>query len=159
MDSSNTTKIGLFQLVMLTLGSLIGSGWLFGSWEASKVAGPAAIISWIVGGLVIATIAYNYIELGTMFPEAGGMSKYAQYSHGPMLGFIASWANWISLITLIPIEAVAAVQYMSSWPWSFAKWTHGFLANGKITTPGLLMVFVFIIIFTFIKLLVSEFTR
>lgn len=151
MDSSNTTKIGLFQLVMLTLGSLIGSGWLFGSWEASKVAGPAAIISWVVGGLVIATIAYNYIELGAMFPEAGGMSKYAQYSHGPMLGFIASWANWISLITLIPIEAVAAVQYMSSWPWSFAKWTHGFLKNGTITTPGLLMVFVFIIVFTLLN--------
>lgn len=42
------------------------------------------------------------------------MSKYAQYSHGPMLGFIAAWANWISLVTLVPMEAVAAVQYMSS---------------------------------------------
>ncbi|GAF35564.1 amino acid transporter [Lentilactobacillus farraginis DSM 18382 = JCM 14108] len=104
MDSDKTTKIGLFQLVMLTLGSLIGSGWLFGSWEASRIAGPAAIISWVIGGAVIAAIAYDYVELGAMFPEAGGMSKYAQYSHGPLLGFISSWANWISLITLIPIE-------------------------------------------------------
>ncbi len=97
---------------MLGLGSLIGSGWLFGSWEATKVAGPAAIISWFVGAVIIGVIAYNYIELGTMLPESGGMSKYAQYTHGSLLGFIASWANWISLITLIPIEAVAAVQYM-----------------------------------------------
>lgn len=78
MDSKNTTKIGLFQLVMLTLGSLIGSGWLFGSWEATKIAGPAAIISWVIGGIVIAAIAYDYVEIGAMFPEAGGMSRYAQ---------------------------------------------------------------------------------
>ena len=87
---------------MLGLGSLIGSGWLFGSMESASVAGPAAIFSWIIGFVVIGVIAYNYIELGTMFPESGGMSKFAQYSHGSLVGFIASWANWISLITLIP---------------------------------------------------------
>ncbi|GAO99656.1 APC family permease [Fructobacillus ficulneus] len=144
-------KIGLLQLVLLGLGSLIGSGWLFGSWEATRVAGPAAIISWVIGAVVIGVIAYTYIELGTMFPQSGGMSKFAQYSHGSLLGFIASWANWVSLITLIPIEAVAAVQYMSTWPWKWANWTHHFLSDGKITTPGLMIVFGFIIIFTLLN--------
>lgn len=151
MEKNSTHKINLFHLVMLGLGSLIGSGWLFGSWEAAGVAGPAAIISWIIGALVIGAIAYNYVELGTMFPESGGMSKFAQYSHGPLLGFIASWANWISLITIIPIEAVAAVQYMSSWPWQWASFTHRFLADGVITNTGLLVVFLFIIIFTLLN--------
>ncbi|SUP59187.1 L-aspartate transporter [Weissella viridescens] len=64
-------KMGLFQIVMLSLGALIGSGWLFGSWEATKVAGPAAIISWVIGAVVIGAIAYNYVELGTMFPQSG----------------------------------------------------------------------------------------
>lgn len=64
-------KIGLLQLVLLGLGSLIGSGWLFGSWEATRVAGPAAIISWVIGAVVIGVIAYTYIELGTMFPQSG----------------------------------------------------------------------------------------
>ncbi|MEJ6399703.1 APC family permease [Nicoliella lavandulae] len=144
-------KIGLFQIVMLGLSSIIGSGWLFGSWEASKVAGPAAIISWVIGAIVIGSIAFNYIELGTMFPESGGMSKYAQYSHGSLLGFIAAWANWVSLVTLIPIEAVAAVQYMSSWPWSWANWTRGFLSNGEITNEGLFIVFLFILVFTLLN--------
>ncbi|WP_034526456.1 APC family permease [Secundilactobacillus oryzae] len=144
-------KISLFQTVMLALGSLIGSGWLFGSWEASKIAGPASIISWIIGGAVIGIIAYTYIELGAMFPQSGAMSKYAQYSHGPLLGFIAAWANWVSLVTLIPIEAVAAVQYMSTWPWKWANWTHQFIDNGSVTTEGLLLVFVFIIIFTLLN--------
>ena len=56
-----------------------------------------------------------------MFPQSGGMSNYAQYTHGSLLGFIAAWANWVSLVTIIPIEAVSAVQYMSSWPWDWAK--------------------------------------
>ena len=56
-----------------------------------------------------------------MFPQSGGMSNYAQYTHGSLLGFIAAWANWVSLVTIIPIEAVSAVQYMSSWPWEWAK--------------------------------------
>lgn len=150
-SNKENNKIGLFQLVMLALGSLIGSGWLFGSWEAAAVAGPAAILSWVIGGLIIGIIAYNYIELGTMFPESGGMSKYAQYSHGSLVGFIASWANWISLVTLLPIEAVAAVQYMASWPWQWASFTHGFLADGRITSQGLLVVFAFIIIFTLLN--------
>lgn len=71
---------------------------------ASSAAGPAAILSWIIGFIVIGTISYNYIEIGTMFPQSGGMSNYAQYSHGSLLGFIAAWANWVSLVTIIPIE-------------------------------------------------------
>lgn len=144
-------KMSLFSLVMLGLSSIIGSGWLFGAWEATTVAGPAAVLSWIVGAIVIGTIAFNYIELGTMFPESGGMSHYAQYTHGSLLGFIASWANWISLVTIIPIEAVAAVQYMSSWPWSWANWTNRFMDGNTISTKGLLVVFLFMVIFTLLN--------
>ncbi|MCM3519564.1 APC family permease [Staphylococcus xylosus] len=148
-DESN--KINLPQLVLLGLGSLIGSGWLFGAWEASSIAGPAAIISWIIGFVVIGSIAYNYIEIGTMFPQSGGMSNYAQYTHGSLLGFIASWANWVSLVTIIPIEAVSAVQYMSSWPWSWAKFTTGLMKDGSISNSGLMAVFVIIIIFSLLN--------
>ena len=144
-------QISLFSGVMLALSSLIGSGWLFGSGAAARVAGPSAIISWVIGAVVMIMIAFNYVELGTMFPESGGMSRFAQYSHGSLLGFIAAWANWVSLITLIPIEAVACVQYMSSWPWAWANWTAQFMHNGVITTKGLLLVFAIMIIFTLIN--------
>ncbi|MDU0443670.1 APC family permease [Staphylococcus haemolyticus] len=150
-QNNNEGKINLVQLVLLGLGSLIGSGWLFGAWEASSAAGPAAILSWIIGFIVIGTISYNYIEIGTMFPQSGGMSNYAQYSHGSLLGFIAAWANWVSLVTIIPIEAVSAVQYISSWPWEWAKPTSALMHNGSISTTGLFAVYVIIIIFTLLN--------
>ena len=143
-QNNNEGKINLVQLVLLGLGSLIGSGWLFGAWEASS-AGPT-ILSWIIGFIVIGTISYNYIEIGTMFPQSGGMSNYAQYSHGSLLGFIAAWANWVSLVTIIPIEAVS--QYISSWPWDWAKPTSALMHNGSISTTGL-FVYVIIIIFLY----------
>ena len=43
--------------------------------------------------IVILFIALPYSELGAMIPEAGGMVKYTQYSHGDFVGFIAAWAN------------------------------------------------------------------
>lgn len=144
-------RISLFSGVMLALSSLIGSGWLFGSGAAARVAGPAAVISWVIGAVIMVLIAFNYVELGTMFPESGGMSRFAQYSHGPLLGFIAAWANWVSLITLIPIEAVACVQYMAGWPWRWANWTASFMRHGAITTRGLLVVYCFMIVFTLIN--------
>ncbi len=159
-NKSKSSKINLSQLVLLGLGSLIGSGWLFGAWEASSIAGPAAIISWIIGFIVIGTIAYNYVEIGTMFPQSGGMSNYAKYTNGSLLGFIAAWANWVSLVTIIPIEAVSAVQYMSSWPWDWAKPMGALMKDGSISTYGLFAVYIIITIFSLfnywsVKLLTS----
>ncbi len=56
-----------------------------------------------------------------MFPESGGMVRYGHYSHGSLVGFIAAWANWISIVSVIPVEAEASVQYMASWPWQWAQ--------------------------------------
>lgn len=140
-------RMGTFSLMMVGLGSMIGSGWLFGAWRAAQIAGPAAIISWVIGMVVILFIALSYSELGSMFPEAGGMVKYTQYSHGSFIGFIAGWANWIAIVSVIPVEAVASVQYMSSWPWEWAKWTSGLVKNGTLTGEGLAFASVLLLIY------------
>jgi hypothetical protein len=44
------------------------------------------------------------------------MVRYARYSHGALVGFISAWANWIAIVSVIPIEAEASIQYMSTWP-------------------------------------------
>lgn len=140
-------RMGTFALMMVGLGSIIGSGWLFGAWRAAQIAGPAAIFSWIIGMIVILFIGLSYSELGSMFPEAGGMVKYTQYSHGSFLGFIAGWANWIAIVSVIPVEAVASVQYMSSWPWEWARWTSDLVRDGKLTGEGLGIASVLLIIY------------
>ncbi|MBS0364346.1 MAG: APC family permease [Proteobacteria bacterium] len=131
------------------LGSIIGSGWLFGAWRAAGLAGPGAVWAWVIGAVVITTIALTYAELGAMFPESGGMVRYAHYSHGSLVGFIAAWSNWISIVSPIPVEAEASVQYMASWPW---PWAQGLFVqmpggHGELTPPGLAIAAALVIVY------------
>src|SRR5579885_1917329 len=113
--------VGAWALMFTGLGSIIGSGWLFGAWRAAQLAGPGAVWAWVIGAAIVLAIALTYAELGAMFPESGGMVRYGHYSHGSLVGFIAAWANWIAIVSVIPVEAEASVQYMSSWPWAWAQ--------------------------------------
>nr|WP_241024300.1 APC family permease [Burkholderia sp. Ac-20365] len=144
VKSSIQRHIGPFALMLTGLGSIIGSGWLFGAWKAAKIAGPAALCAWVIGAVVILAIALTYAELGAMFPESGGMVRYARYSHGALVGFISAWANWIAIVSVIPIEAEASIQYMSTWPY---EWAHNLFINSELTTPGLLLSAVLVVIY------------
>ncbi|VVE07954.1 APC family permease [Pandoraea anhela] len=137
-------NIGPFALMLTGLGSIIGSGWLFGAWKAAKIAGPAALLAWLIGAVVILAIALTYAELGAMFPESGGMVRYSRYSHGSLVGFIAAWANWIAIVSVIPIEAEASIQYMSTWPYD---WAHALFVDGTLTTSGLTLSALLVIVY------------
>jgi amino acid transporter len=93
------------------VGSMVGSGWLFGALYAAKLAGPAAIVAWILGGLMMLFIAFTFAELSTAFPVAGGMVQFAEYSHGPLLSFTIGWMVWLSSVVVAPVEALAMLQY------------------------------------------------
>jgi amino acid transporter len=60
--------VGLLPLFMVSAGSVIGSGWLLGTLNASEAAGPAAIISWVIGAILLIGIALVYAELGAAYP-------------------------------------------------------------------------------------------
>ena len=119
MSNENAIRrdVGAIALMFTGLGSIIGSGWLFGAWRAAQLAGPGAVYAWIIGAVVILFVAFTYAELGAMFPESGGAVRYGHYSHGTLVGFVAGWAAWIAIVSVVPVEAEASVQYMSSWPW------------------------------------------
>ena len=142
-------QVGAVALMFTGLGSIIGSGWLFGAWRAAQLAGPGAIGAWIIGAFVILLVALTYAELGAMFPESGGAVRYGHYSHGSLVGFFAGWSAWIAIVSVIPVEAEASVQYMSSWPfaWTHALYVHAAGGQGELTTAGLAICAVLIVIY------------
>jgi amino acid transporter len=142
-------QVGTFALMLTGLGSIIGSGWLFGAWRAAGLAGPAAIWAWVLGALIVTTVALTYAEVGAMFPESGGMVRYGHYSHGMLVGFIAAWSNWIAVVSVLPVEAEASVQYMASWPY---QWTHDLYVHlpdgrGELTLAGLAIAAALVIVY------------
>ncbi|MDN5755006.1 MAG: APC family permease [Micrococcaceae bacterium] len=118
LDRGLKPDIGKIGLLFTGVGSIIGSGWLFGAFEAASLVGPAAIISWILGAIMIIIVALNYAELGVMFPVAGGVIRFPHYSFGSFASYTSGWITWLAVAATVPIEVLAAVQYASSYlPW------------------------------------------
>jgi amino acid transporter len=158
MSNENAIRreVGAIGLMFTGLGSIIGSGWLFGAWRAGQLAGPGAVYAWIIGAVVIMFVAFTYAELGAMFPESGGAVRYGHYSHGSLVGFVAGWAAWIAIVSVIPVEAEASVQYMSSWPWDWAHWAHDLYRHkpngqGELTVGGLSISAVLVVVYFLIN--------
>jgi amino acid transporter len=148
-ESAIRRDVGAIALMFTGLGSIIGSGWLFGAWRAAQLAGPGAVYAWIIGAVVILFVAFTYAELGAMFPESGGAVRYGHYSHGTLVGFVAGWAAWIAIVSVVPVEAEASVQYMSSWPWDWAHalYVHAANGQGELSHAGLWISAVLIVIY------------
>src|ERR1700735_4070723 len=142
-------EVGTIALMFTGLGSIIGSGWRFGAGRGAQLAGPGAVYAWIIGAVVIMFVAINYAELGAMLPESGGAVRFGHYSHGALVGFVAGWAAWIAVVSVIPVEAEASVQYMSSWPWDWthALYVHAANGQGELSHAGLWIAAALVVIY------------
>ena len=84
-----------FGLLWISLTSMIGSGWLFGSLYSAHFAGPAAIIAWPLAGFLLLFVALSYAEIGTMFPQADNLAHLPFYTHGHLTSLILSGLTWL----------------------------------------------------------------
>jgi amino acid transporter len=103
--------VGIIGLLFASVGSIIGSGWLFGALNAAQAAGPAAIISWALGGFMILLIALVYAERGTMFPLSGGVVRFPHLAFGSFASYTAGWITRPAAATVATIEVEGALQY------------------------------------------------
>ncbi len=108
-------EFGRIGVLFASIGSVIGSGWLLGALNATKVAGPAAIISWVVGALAVMLLALIHAELGGMHPVAGGVARFPHYAFGSLVGYGMGWIYWLGSVTLAPVETEAALQYADKY--------------------------------------------
>ena len=72
-------KVGLRGMTLVSLGSIIGSGWLFGALGAAKLAGGGgSLLTWIFGALVLLLLALVHAELGSTYrsPAEQRASRY-----------------------------------------------------------------------------------
>ena len=141
-------EVGLVPLFMVSAGSVIGSGWLLGTLNASEVAGPAAIVSWIIGAILLIGIALVYAELGSTYPISGGTARFTWIHAGTLGGFFCGTFSYLQAVAIAPIEVEASIGYMN------AKWWHG-LENSQslLTGKGLVVGVAAMFLFTALNLL------
>lgn len=114
-DKKLRRELSTIDLLFLSLGGIIGSGWLFAASGAAVITGPAAILSWIVGGVIILFVALVYAEIGSMLPRSGGIVRYAGYSHGGLAGYMFGWAYFLSAVSVPAVEAEAVITYAGTY--------------------------------------------
>jgi amino acid transporter len=105
--------ISTTNLLIVSAGSMVGSGWLFSPYISAQIAGSNSLISWIIATIFMLFIALPLCELGTMFPISGGMANYPTFTHGKEVGFLFAWTSWLSYVVMTPIEIQAILQYAS----------------------------------------------
>jgi APA family basic amino acid/polyamine antiporter len=101
-------SLGAFQLTMLGVGAIIGTGIFVLTAEAAQKAGPAMMISFIIAGFVCAVAALCYAEMASMVPVSGSAYTYSYAVMGEMLAWMVGWA-------LVLEYAVAAGAVSVGW--------------------------------------------
>ncbi len=136
-------EMGFIGAAWASMTSLIGSGWLFGSWKGAYSAGTSAILAWVIGGIAIILLALVHAELGGMYPVSGGTARFPHFSFGSVAGISFGFFSWVQAITVAPIECFAVMQYL-------AYYWHGLFntTTGEVTGSGFAMSILLMAIFT-----------
>ncbi len=138
-------SISTFGLLLTSISAIIGSGWLFSAFYTSSIAGPAASLSWILGGFFVVIVAFVFAEICSMLPVSGSSTRIPQYTHGMTVSFMFAWMIWLSYLALMATEVQSVIQYSSFY---FPSLTH---VNGGLTTTGFLTAFVLMLLVSFIN--------
>ncbi len=100
--------LGFTSVVGILVGTVIGSGiFVAPNRIASLVASPQLILAvWVIGGVLSLFGALAFAELGSAFPQAGGMYVYLRESYGPLVAFLFGW----TLFFVIDSGAIATLS-------------------------------------------------
>ena len=146
-------SVGFWGLMFVSLGSIIGSGWLLGALNAAEVAGPASLISWILAALMLIVLALIHADLGAAYPVAGGTARYPHFAFGALAGFTAGWSAYLQAVTIAPIEVEASISYLNSTHWAKHHLVMLHAGKGTLNGSGLIVASVAMLVFTVINLL------
>lgn len=104
------------HLFMIALGGVIGTGFFLGSGYTINQAGPGgAILSYLVGGLIMYLTMLCLGELTVAMPVSGSFQKYATKFIGPGTGFMIGWLYWLGWAVTVGLELTSIGLMMKRW--------------------------------------------
>ena len=106
-------ELGLSQAVAIGLGTMLGAGIFVLSAIAIADAGPAALFSYLIAGVICLLIALVISELATGMPKAGGSYTFITEALGPLPGSIVGPGNWLGLSFATGFYLLAFGEYLA----------------------------------------------
>jgi AAT family amino acid transporter len=110
------------QLTMMAIGGAIGVGLFLGSSVTIRLAGPAVILSYLLGAGIALIMSYVLAEMAVAHPVAGAFGVYAEKYLNPWAGFCVRATYGVAQIIAIGAEVTAAAIYVSFWLPNIPQW-------------------------------------
>ncbi|MFJ7680099.1 amino acid permease [Peribacillus sp. NPDC097198] len=125
-------ELGAWDLTMLGIGAIIGTGIFVLTGTGAVHAGPALSLSFVIAGLACLFAALSYAEFASSVPVSGSTYTYAYATLGEFAAWIIGWD--LILEYLLAVSAVSA-----GWSGYFQSFLHGIginLPEGITAAPG-----------------------
>ena len=109
------------HMTMIALGGVIGAGLFVGSGVVIKSAGPAAVLSFLLTGLLVVLVMRMLAEMAVAIPAVGSFYEYARLAFadrpvlGDLAGFLSGWMYWYFWVIVVALEAVAGAGLVRFW--------------------------------------------
>jgi GABA permease len=109
------------HMTMIALGGVIGAGLFVGSGVVIKAAGPAAVFSFVITGLLVVLVMRMLGEMAAALPAVGSFYEYARLAWGDrprlgeLAGFLSGWMYWYFWVIVVALEAVAGAGLVRFW--------------------------------------------
>jgi len=132
--------LGERHIRLMALGSAIGVGLFLGSANAIRMAGPAIMLAYMLGGAMIFLIMRALGEMAVHNPVAGSFCRYAQDYLGPLAGYLTGWNYWFVWLVTCIAEITAVGIYMGIWFPEVPRWIWALAALGTMGSINLLAV-------------------
>lgn len=116
------------HMTMIALGGVIGAGLFVGSGVVIKATGPAAILSFLITGLLVVLVMRMLGEMAVALPTGGSFYEYAREAWhdrpavGELAGFLTGWMYWYFWVIVVALEAVAGANLVRYWLPDMPTW-------------------------------------
>ena len=129
---------------------MLGSGWLFAPMLVSQQAGPAAIVSWLLGGFMILLVALTFAEISSLLPIAGGIARIPHFSYGNVVSMAMGFTAWIGYTTNAPIATMVLLEYAAAnFDWIYV----GDINKHELSWPGILVAGLIMLVMVLINII------
>lgn len=114
-EASDTLRrsLGLYAVLTISIGAMVGSGIFVLPGLAFKIAGPSVVIAFFLAGIVVLPAALSKAEMATAMPQAAGTYLYIDRAMGPLMGTVAGFGVWFSLVFKAAFALVGLSAYLA----------------------------------------------
>src|ERR1043166_8365649 len=128
------------QLTMMAIGGAIGVGLFLGSSVTIRLAGPAVVLSYLLGAGIALIMSYVLTEMAVVHPVAGAFGVDAEKYLNPWAGFSVRATYGIAQIIAIGAEVTAAAIYISYWFPHVPQWIWVVLVSAALVAVNSMQV-------------------